>query len=290
MHFRRRNSPLFPSTPQRSPVSASPISSASRPISPFDAFPSTPRFQPRISNFSPGFPAENTAATPNSVSRNVLRWDRDGCLHPIEHFIAQYGGSKSSPPPQWTNSDENMRTDISDGKDYNIFSFVDEYGGSLANPPPQWLDAPSAPRHVVNSIPEDIIFPYGRNFKPPASLFRMAAPALKYPTGSIDENVNAHFVRSALGYLRSSTFVRDIIDWDPRPHPFYHFEQLKRFANAHGYPDYVFDPSKTLPTLQWVESISPSFGHSLRMLYNSGGIIISYSNINERIPHRLFVA
>ena len=51
MHFRRHNGPLFPSTPQRSPVSASPISSVSRPLSPFDAFPNTPRFQSRISNF-----------------------------------------------------------------------------------------------------------------------------------------------------------------------------------------------------------------------------------------------
>ena len=87
---------------------------------------------------------ENTVATPNSVSRNVcetlrnvLRWDRDGRLHPIEDFIIQYGDSKSSPPLQWINADENLRTDISDGKDYNIFFFcgrIGTYGGSLVNP------------------------------------------------------------------------------------------------------------------------------------------------------------
>ena len=101
----------------------------------------------------------------------------------------------------------------------------------------------------------------------------LAPPKLSYPTGSLDEHVNAHFVRSALGFLRSSTYVRDIIDWDPRPHPFYSYQPLYQFAKQVGFPDFEFDPSKTLDTLLWVRESSPDFERSLRALYNSGGII-----------------
>ena len=121
----------------------------------------------------------------------------------------------------------------------------------------------------------------------PTFLFRIAPPKLKYPTGSIDENVNAHFVRSALGFLRSSTHVRDVIDWDPHPHPFYAYPPLKQFAAYQGFPEFEFDTSKTLATLEWVRSISSVFEQSLRKLYCSGGVI-SYSNINERIYYIVY--
>ena len=127
----------------------------------------------------------------------------------------------------------------------------------------------------------------GGQLKTPSFLFRVAPPKLSYPTGSNDENINAHFVRSALGYLRSSTYVRDVIDWDPRPHPFYQFQPLTAFAASHGFPNFVFEPSSTLATLQWVQKISPQFATELRVLYNFGGIV-SYANINERIYHIIY--
>lgn len=49
----------------------------------------------------------------------------------------------------------------------------------------------------------------------------------------------------------------------------------------------MFDPSKTLATLQWVQSTSPDFARELRALYNFGGVL-SYSNINERIYHTVY--
>ena len=119
------------------------------------------------------------------------------------------------------------------------------------------------------------------------SLFRMSPPKLRCPSGSTDDNVNLYFVRSALGYLRSSTHVRDVIDWDPRPHPFYICEPLKAFYAKQGHDSFEFDPSKTLATIHWVESMSADFGNELRTLYNFGGVL-SYSNINERIYHTVF--
>ena len=219
-HFRRRSGPLFSPSSPRLPSSASSVSSTTRTSSLFTPVPNTPPFLPINHRSS----SSNSASFSNAVSSNILRWDQDGQLHTIEDFIIKYGGSKSSPPANWVNADEYLRIDAADNKPYNIFSFIDEYGGSLANPPQQWLNSVDDVRNVNVTLSPGFQLPYGPDFKPPTSLFRMSPPKLKYPTGSIDENINAHFVRSALGYLRSSTFVRDVIDWDPRPHPLYYNE------------------------------------------------------------------
>ena len=154
-------------------------------------------------------------------------------------------------------------------------------------PPQEWESAqiPSATSSNIQNF-DDRQLPWGQ-FSGPSTLFRMAPPKLRYPSGSTDDNVNLHFIRSALGYLRSSTYVRDVIDWDARPHPFYIYEPLKIFYVNQGFPGFKFDPSKTLATLQWVESISPDFARELRTLYNFGGVL-SYSNINERIYHTVY--
>ena len=117
--------------------------------------------------------------------------------------------------------------------------------------------------------------------------FSKSPPSLSYPTGSTDENKNLHFIRSALGYLRSSSYVRDVLDWDPRPHPFYHLELLKQFVATQGFPDYTFDPSQTLATIHWVESKSPEFATELRKILNFGGTV-SYGNIIEQIYHTVY--
>ena len=248
---RRRQGPLFPASlsPQHTPIN-SPW--AVQPFSP--ATPDLPANPAPVSSISSRqIPTHNVF----SDYTNVLRWGSDGQLHPIEFFIRQYGGNRASPPLEWIQAPENLRIDQADGNAYDILSFIEEYGGSQQFPPPEWLCSSAAPAHLGNSPlpPQNKILqmPWGDNLKTPTSLFRTAPPNLKYPTGSLDDNINAHFVRSALGYLRSSTYVRDVIDWTPRPHPFYNYEPLTIFSAKHGYPDFVFQPSSTLATLQWVQ-------------------------------------
>ena len=279
--FRRHNGPLFAATP-----SSTPLATLS------DQFP-TPISTPQISgttstNLQP-ISASNAILAIQNNYIHLLRWDSDNLLHPIEFFIQKYGGSKFSPPPQWLTSRELLRLDATDGNAYNLFSFIDEYGGDQTNPPAQWFSAAAAPppQSLDASHDSNVQMPWGDNIRAPSFLFRVAPPKLNYPTGSIDENVNAHFVRTALGYLRSSTFVRDAIDWDSRPHPFYYYAPLKEFASAHGRINFVFDNSKTLATLKWVQTISPDFERSLRLVYNFGGVL-SYSNISERIYHVVY--
>ena len=277
--FRRRTGPLFPSTPISTQIS--PDASSTNLFS-------TPASSPSPATaFSPNFSsATATAERGNYVDyTNVLKWAQDGNLHPIEFFIRHYGGNHSSPPAEWIQAPENLRIDPTDGKAYNIFSFIAEYGGSQTLPPREWLSSSAAADEHIQPVPRQM--PWGDNLKTPTSLFRVAPPKLTYPTGSVDENVNAHFVRRALGYLRSSTYVRDVIDWTPRPHPFYNYEPLQIFATNQGYPNYVFDTSTTLETLNWVQQYSPEFERELRLLYNFGDIV-SYSNINERIYHIVY--
>ena len=172
---------------------------------------------------------------------------------------------------------EQLRIDPADGNAYNLHSFIQQYGGDIHHPPRQWESA----------TPQHLSLPWGDSFQGPSTIFRQSPPKLQYPSGSIDEGINLHFVRSALGYLRSSTYVRDIIDWDPRPHPFYHYQPLKDLAATQGYTNYQFDPTKTLQTLNWVQNIAPSFATHLREIYNFGGVL-SYSNINEQIYHVVY--
>ena len=201
--FRRRRGPLFPSTP----------SPTHTPIGIFDNR-TTPRISPPARNlFFPRGSTTPAPATPSGTSThhvfsdytNILRWDSDGQLHTIEFFVSKYGGSKRSPPAEWIKAPENLRVDPADGNSYDILSFITEYGGSQQFPPREWLCSSAAPAHLSNpSLPlhgNVLQLPWGDDVKTPASLFRTAPPVLKYPTGSLDENVNAHFVRSALGYL-----------------------------------------------------------------------------------------
>ena len=180
-----------------------------------------------------------------------------------------------------------LRIDPNDGKQYDLASFIREYGGSVHFPPREWESARAPENTLPNALnSNDRQLPWGE-FNGPSTLFRIPPPKLSYPSGSTDDNVNLHFIRSALGYLRSSTYVRDVIDWDARPHPFYSYEPLKVFCANQGFPGFTFDPSKTLATLQWVESLSSDFARELRTLYNFGGVL-SYSNINERIYHTVY--
>ena len=238
--FRRRSGPLFPATP--SPRASFIANSFGNPDYSFSS--------PAPATLS--FPSQNS---PTAISdfTNILRWAPDGQLHPIEYFTTAYGGSKTLPPIEWTQAPTNLRVDTSDGKSYDLLSFIAEYGGSQQFPPQEWLSSRAAPMHFDNS-PQQPQLPWGDNLKTPTFLFRVAPPKLRYPTGSNDENINAHFVRSALGYLRSSTYVRDVIDWDPRPHPFYQYQPLTAFATANGFPDFVFEPSSTLSTPSWPSS------------------------------------
>ena len=41
-----------------------------------------------------------------------------------------------------------------------------------------------------------------------------------------------------------------MIDWDPRSHPFYYYPPLIQFVLTQGLPDFEFDISKTLITLE----------------------------------------
>ena len=94
----------------------------------------------------------------------------------------------------------------------------------------------------------DLILPWREDFrKIPSQLFTKSIPKLAYPTGSTDEGKNLHFIQSALGYLRSSSYVRDVLDWDPRPHPFYHLQSLKDFMSGQGYTNYILNLQKLLP-------------------------------------------
>ena len=146
----------------------------------------------------------------------------------------------------------------------------------------------SAQQFATSSSATDLRLPWNHNFKNvPSSIFSKSPPSLSYPTGSTDENKNLHFIRSALGYLRSSSYVRDVLDWDPRPHPFYHLESLKQFVATQGFPDYTFDPSQTLATIHWVESKSPEFVTELSKILNFGGTV-SYGNIIEQIYHTVY--
>ena len=228
--YRRRQGPLFPTTPMQSVFS-------------------TPANSPP--------PVNNTASSSQSFSSST-----------------QFTGIA----PSVVSSIE-LRIDPNDGNQYNLASFIREYGGSVSQPPAEWKSA--APANFG-----EMQLPWGQ-FNGPSSLFRISPPKLKYPSGSTDDNVNLHFIRSALGYLRSSTYVRDVIDWDARPHPFYFYKPLQSFYASQGFSGFQFDPSKTLDTLHWVESLSPDFGTELRSLYNFGGVL-SYSNINERIYHTVY--
>ena len=85
----RRNGPLFSGTPPPTSNSAwqynySPYATPA----PSTLIPST--------DFSP--PATFSSSTTSTIQNfsNVLRWDDDGHLHPIEFFIKQYGGSAYS--------------------------------------------------------------------------------------------------------------------------------------------------------------------------------------------------
>ena len=183
-------------------------------------------------------------------------------------------------------ADTELRVDPADGNAYDLASFIRVYGGTVHFPPREWdLATPQAQTATIQST-DNLQMPWGQ-FSGPSSLFRMGPPKLKYPSGSTDDNVNLHFIRSALGYLRSSSYVRDVLDWDPRPHPFYFYEPLKTFYSQHGFPDLQFDPAKTLDTIHWIEMLSPAFAVELRNLYNFGGVL-SYSNINERIYHTVY--
>lgn len=192
--------------------------------------------------------------------------------------------SNATPSYLRNSSPQELRVDIADGKSYTLFSFIEQYGGTFQHPPQQWANTTSA---ITNDTAELQLPWVNSNFKGPSTLFRQNPPKLNYPTGSIDENVNLHFVRSALGFLRSSTYVRDVIDWDPRPHPFYFHQPLIDLAHRCGFPDFQFDASKTLSTLEWVESVSPTMAARLHAIYNFGDVV-SYSNINERIYHIVY--
>ena len=215
----------------------------------------TPPSSPVTPNLQ--LPVGSNVRTPNSIPAqniipnyiNILRWVSDGQLHPVEFFIRKYGGDKVFPPAEWNQAPNNLRIDSTDGEAYDILSFIDEYGGSHQFPPGEWLSSSAAPaRFSVPAPPfphhnsSALQLPWGDDLKTPTSLFHTAPPVLKYPTGSLDENINAHFVRSAFGYLRSSTYVRDVIDWAPRPHPFYNYKPLTVFITKYGFPNFVFQP------------------------------------------------
>ena len=224
----RRNGPLFSGTPPPTSNSAwqynySPYATPA----PSTLIPST--------DFSP--PATFSSSTTSTIQNfsNVLRWDDDGHLHPIEFFIKKYGGSKEYPPMQWTKAAEDLRIDVTDDKPYNIFEFVACYGGTQNNPPEEWLSSATSPSDAdVDATSTG--FRKRKLSHTPTFLFRVAPPKLQYPTGSVDENVNA---RSALGFLRSSTHVRDVIDWDPHPHSLDKFPPLKKFVTAQArFPEF----------------------------------------------------
>lgn len=78
-----------------------------------------------------------------------------------------------------------------------------------------------------------------------------------------------------------------MLDWDPRPHPFYHLQSLKEFVADQGFPNYTFDPTQTLATLNWIESKSPEYATELRKILNFGGTV-SYGNIIEQVYHTVY--
>ena len=102
----RRNDPLFSGTPAPASHSAWQYDYSSY-VTPA---PSTFTRSPSVMS-SASIPSSTTSIIQNYS--NVLRWDDDGHLHPVEFFIKQYGGSKEYPPMQWTKTVEDLRIDAS---------------------------------------------------------------------------------------------------------------------------------------------------------------------------------
>ena len=110
------------------------------------------------------------------------------------------------------------------------------------------------------------------------TLYRISAPKLVYPAGSIDESLNQRFLRKMDMYLFRNFQVRAVLVGQ-RKHPFLDYPRLKEYWTAVGEINWSFNPENTFAMLNKIQAAGHAdFHQELTELLWFGGIL-SYGNI-----------
>ena len=136
--------------------------------------------------------------------------------------------------------------------------------------------------------PVPMMLPWATAGDPKTStLFKIVAPNLKYPAGSIDERANKRFLKDMDIFLFSNFQVRTVLVGD-RPHPFSNYERLEQFWAAQGIRDWSFD---TTTTFSMLKSIKDKGCHDFHvelteLLWFDG--VLSYVNVMREVHVKIY--
>ena len=174
-----------------------------------------------------------------------------------------------------------LRIDLADGKAYNLEQFVAQYGGSISSPPAQWLGAGDLP-NINTSHDNELTLPWEEPGSKSTALFKAEPPKLVYPAGSRDEDVNKRFTKKMDHYLFKSVHVRNVLI-GKRPHPFRNYDRLTEYWRTRGLHDWVFRNDQTFATLSAIKDNGDVDFHDelVELLWFGGSV--SYGNIMRQV-------